>query len=95
MKKQKSIYNGKFLNFWYCGFNGNKVNVIKFKLIGAYLHVQNIYTFYEKNWKNKNYVRDLWKYGANFDHSKVGFLREDFHIKVYYLMLHHILSHYV
>jgi len=25
----------------------------------------------------------------------LGFLREDYHIKFYYLMLHHILSHYI
>jgi hypothetical protein len=25
----------------------------------------------------------------------LGFLKEDYHMKVYYLMLHHILSHYI
>jgi hypothetical protein len=51
-------------------------------------------------WEKNNYVKDLWKYGSFFTIQNYlikiwsWFLREDFHIKVYHLMLHHILSHY-
>jgi hypothetical protein len=42
---------------WYHRFNGNKIHVskaIKFILIGAHLHIPNIYTL-----EKINYVKDL------------------------------------
>jgi hypothetical protein len=83
--------------FGYHGFSGNKVHVI-----GANLIFQ-IYTPFEKKWnlkKKNNYVKDLWKYDSILTIQKslikiwLWFLREDFHMKSYYLILHHILSHY-
>jgi hypothetical protein len=47
-----------FLTFWYHGFNGNIIYVpkeIKSILIGAHLHIPNIYTSRRK----ENYVKDL------------------------------------
>jgi len=62
-----------------------------------------MYTFREKKLKFKkknNYVKDLWEYGSILTIQKslikvwLWFLREDFHLKAYYLLLHHILSPY-
>jgi len=98
---QKSI-----LIFCYHGFNGNKVNVskeIKSILIGTQLHIWiyiPLWNNFEIWTKKNNYVKDLWKYGSILTIQKslskiwLWFLKEDFHIKFYYLMSHHIWSHY-
>jgi hypothetical protein len=110
-KKQESTkVHSIVLNFWiffYHGFNCNAIHVSKNNKV----HINrspptyfNIYTSRKKNWnlkKRNNYVKDLWKYGSILTIQKslikiwLWFLKEDFHIKVYYLMLHHILSHYI
>jgi hypothetical protein len=103
----KSILQCLIFNFfWYHGFDGNKVHVskaINSTLIGAHLHIPNIYTSRKKKLKfekKNNYAKDLWNYGSILIIQKslikiwLWFLREDFHTKVYYLMLNHILNHY-
>jgi hypothetical protein len=64
-----------FWFFWVFGFNGNEVHVskaIKFILIGAHLHIPNIWTF-KKNWNLKKNTIMLGTYENifQFDHSKV------------------------
>jgi hypothetical protein len=61
----------------------------------------NMYTSRKKNWnlRKNNYVRDLWKYGSILTIQKslikIGFLREDIHIKVYYLIPPYMESIYI
>ncbi len=58
----------------------------------------NIYTFKKKIeiWEKNNYVKDLWKYCSILTIQKslikIGFLREDIHVKVYYLITPYIES---
>jgi hypothetical protein len=54
---------------WYHKFNSNKIHeskAIKFILIGAHLHIPNIYTF-----RKKKLCQGLMKLWFNFNHSKV------------------------
>jgi hypothetical protein len=56
----------------------------------------------KENWKLcKNNSMDLWKYDLILAIQKslvriwLQFLKEEFHIKIYYFMFHNILSHYM
>jgi hypothetical protein len=56
---------------------------------------------WKKTTENQGNSKDLWKYGSilTIQKSLVGvrlsFLNENFHINIYYCMLHHILSCYI
>jgi hypothetical protein len=74
-KIQFTMFFFVFFCFWYHGFNGNIIYVpkeINSILIGAHLHIPNIYTSRKKNWNlkekknnnNNNYVKDLWEYDS-------------------------------